>query len=179
MARHVAEGLVPSRRTEGLARSIPDLIEETAVRYLARRDRTEAQVRNYLSRQGASPARITACLARLRTLGYLNDEVYAMRWAQARLARRPMGRSRLEAELVQQGVARSTAEQAAQRAYGNLSERMLARRLLEQSGRTGTWGKQVGLLRRYGFSEETIAEVLEARANPAREFPGPVGFESW
>lgn len=159
---------MPSRGSQRAIRSLPDLIEEMAVRYLARRDRTEAQVRNYLSRRAVPPARITACLARFRTLGYLNDEVYAMRWAQARLVRRPMGQSRLEAELVQQGVARSTAEQAAQRAYATLSERAMASRLLEQSGRTGTWGKKAGLLRRYGFGEETITEVLEAqRISPA------------
>ncbi|MBI4400958.1 MAG: RecX family transcriptional regulator [Nitrospirae bacterium] len=140
------------------------LIEQSALRYLARRDRTEAQMRAYLSRGGASSAQIQNVISRLRERGYLNDEAYALRWAQARLARRPVGRDRLEAELLGQGVDRVIAARAVEQVYRELSECALARTLLEQRlGVGNSWSRSRGesLLRRHGFSEETIEETLE------------------
>src|SRR5512147_691703 len=71
-----------------------------AIRYLARWDRTAAQVEQFLLRKGAAPAQIQQTIGRLSDLRYLNDGAYAERWIETRLARRPMGRERLEAELL-------------------------------------------------------------------------------
>jgi len=141
-----------------------DSTEQAALRFLARRDRTEAQVRAYLSRTGASSGRIRALIKQFVKRGYLNDERYALRWASARLARRPMGRERLEAELIGQGLDRDTTERALEQVYGGRSERDLARALLNQSSDLRTLrGRSRGanLLRRHGFDEETIEEALQ------------------
>jgi regulatory protein len=139
-----------------------------ALRYLGRRDRTEAQVAAFLRRRGVSAPRVAAELRRLRILGYLNDEAYARRWAASRLSRKPMGRLRLEAELLAQGVDRALARAALDEAYGGRTERELAEAVLAQ--RAGTAGdraaqaglrvRQARLLRGRGFSEETIEAVL-------------------
>jgi SOS response regulatory protein OraA/RecX len=112
----------------------------------------------YLERLGASPSRARTLLRHLRASGYLNDERFAVAWAQGRLARRPMGRQRLEAELQGQGLAASLVMRVLSRLYREHDERDLARRLLNRKpGRAA-------LLRRYGFSEETIEALCGAVA---------------
>lgn len=148
--------------------STADLFEQAAVRYLARRERTEAQVKVFLSRAGASAARIRALLSKFRAQGYINDAAYAARWARSRLTRRPMGQARLEAELLAKGFDRATVAQTVAQVYGETSQRELARALLAQRlGRT--WERDhrrgEGLLRRYGFDDEIIEELFGVSAS--------------
>jgi regulatory protein len=126
---------------------------ELAIRYLARKDRTEAQVRAHLGRRRVPAAATAGVIRQLRTQGLLDDERYARRWAVQRLARRPMGRERLEAELAAQGLSRRIVAAAADAAYEGISEDDLARRALSRPGRGPAW------LRRHGFTEETIEAV--------------------
>jgi regulatory protein len=131
-----------------------DVHEQAAVRYLARRDRTEAQIRTYLDRIGASPAQIRRLIAKFYRMGYLDDHAYARRWARNRIARRPMGRERLELELRGQGLDASIIAAAVEELYAETSERELALKLVEAGGMTP------GLLRRRGFSEDTIETLF-------------------
>lgn len=112
-------------------------------------------MRAYLARLGAPPGSIQRLVARFRTKGYLDDAAYALRWARARLARRPMGRERLAAELMGQGLQEAVIASTLDRVYADMSELELARRLLSRR-RGGP-----ALLRRYGFSEETIEAVSD------------------
>jgi regulatory protein len=140
-----------------------DPVEAAAVRYLARRERTEAQVKAFLGRAGASAARIRSLLSRFREHGYLNDEAYAARWARARLARKPMGRARLEAELLAKGFERATVARALLQVSGEVSQVELARMLLaRRRGRPQAPDRRRGasLLRRHGFDEEIIETVF-------------------
>ncbi len=73
-----------------------------------------------------------------------------------------MGRARLEAELLGKGLGRATTVHALDLLYGELHERDLARDLLNRRGILGTpagRSREAGLLRRHGFSEETIEEI--------------------
>ncbi|MEK7294599.1 MAG: RecX family transcriptional regulator [Nitrospirota bacterium] len=152
---------MPSRTTS--PRSAADRYELAAVRYLARQERTEAQVAACLSRAGASAARIRSLLSRFREQGYLNDDAYAARWARARLARCPMGQARLEAELLAKGFERATVAKAMRQAYGDTTQRTLARALLMQRlGRAaaGDCRRGASLLRRYGFDENVVEELF-------------------
>jgi len=152
-----------SRKSSGASRLTGDAVEAAALRYLAGRDRTEAQVRGFLSRAGASASRTKDVIARFFRLGYLNDEVYAQRWAAVRLARRPMGRDRLEAELLAQGLDHATVARTLEKIYSRQNERDLARSLLSRrmgSRTRRTDAARAGLLRRYGFREELIEELL-------------------
>jgi len=137
------------------------------VRYLAQRERTEAQVRAYLSRAGASAACIRSLLSRFRTQGFLDDKAYAVRWARARLARCPMGQARLEAELLAKGFDRTTVATALRQACEGTNQRALARALLAlRLGRAaGDRRRGAGLLRRYGFDEEIIEDMFAVSAS--------------
>ncbi len=146
-----------------------DPFEAAAVRYLACRERTEAQVKAYLSRAGASAVRIRTLLSRFRKHGYINDDAYAARWAYARLARRPMGQARLEAELLAKGFERATVARTMRQVYCELSQRELARALLvERFGRQQLLDRRRGasLLQRHGFDEEIIEELFGVSESP-------------
>lgn len=134
-----------------------------ALGYLARCDRTEAQLTAFLVRKGLQAARIQPILRRLRGLGYLNDDAYARRWAAARVARQPMGRARLEAELSAKGLDRSVVLNTIEEVYRDLREPDLARMLMRRDRRGlkgATLAQRVRRLRGRGFSEEIIEEVL-------------------
>ena len=125
-------------------------------------------MRAYLGRLGATSAHVGRVIGRLLDRGYLNDERYALQWASDRLARRPMGRARLEAELIGQGVGRGATARALEHAYGGRSERELALVLLRRTGGARDPTKRprdASLLRRYGFTEESIEAVLGSGAS--------------
>ena len=149
-------------------------LEAAALRYLAGRDRTEAQLRAYLLRRGASSTALRRVIGRLQDYGYVNDQAFAQRWAESRLAQRPMGRQRLEAELLNRGVAPLLAAGVLNDCYAQVDEAELARRLLTQRTRMQQrvgplkpaqaadrrFAQMAGLLRRYGFANDTIEAVL-------------------
>ena len=154
---------MPSRRPTQRSLRATDRIEDEALRFLARKDRTEAQVRAFLSRKGASEAQTRRLIRDFIRKGYVNDPGYAWRWAEARLARRPMGRERLEAELLTQGIAGGTVAETVERLYRGRSEREMARRLLDGRRDVRTSrdpARAVRLLRQHGFSDETIESIV-------------------
>lgn len=135
-----------------------------AVRYLARRDRTIAQVTQYLQIKGAGQAERQAAIRRLVQLGYLNDDAFADRWAEARLSRKPVGRARLRAELQVQGLADRIVERTLETIYRSKSEQALAEQVVryERAVRRGvTIGRLMRLLQQRGFDDETIRTVLK------------------
>lgn len=133
---------------------IADPVEHAALRYLARRDRSEAHLRAYLGQIGASPSRIRTVLARLRALGYVNDRAFARRWARDRMARKPMGRLRLEAELQAHGLDEKIIFNTVEDIYAETDERSVALQLLKTRSVTPAF------LRRRGFSEDTIEMIF-------------------
>jgi regulatory protein len=137
-----------------------------AVRYLARGDRTVAQVEQFLRDKGALPAQAKQTIGRLSDLRYLNDRAYAERWIEKKLARRPMGRERLKAELQAKGIADTLADGAIHKALRGVNEEVLARRALkarQRRGRRLTPVQALRLLRQWGFEEETIDHIIGAR----------------
>ena len=134
-----------------------------AVRYLARFDRTAAQVERFLTSKGASPAHVKQVISRLAALRYLDDRAYAARWVESTLARRPMGRDRLKYELVAKGLAESLADDVIVEGLEGMDEEMLARRALKLTGRNRERlprQRTVILLRQRGFGEDTIERII-------------------
>jgi regulatory protein len=139
------------------------------VRYLARFDRTAAQVERFLKSKGASPAQARQAISRLSDLRYLDDHAYAIRWVEARLARQPMGRERLKVELVAKGVAEALAEKVIRDALQEVDEETLARQALRMQRRKGRRllpGQAASLLRQRGFGEETIERIIGEGSEP-------------
>lgn len=134
-----------------------------AVRYLARWDRTAAQVEHFLKDKGATPAQVKQTISRLSELRYLNDRAYAQRYIESRLARKPMGRERLKRELLAKGVDEPLADRTVRAVLRGVEEETLARRALKvQQGRGGrlALARAARLLRQRGFEEETIDRII-------------------
>jgi SOS response regulatory protein OraA/RecX len=141
----------------------PDPIAEAAC-YLARGDRSAGQVERHLVARGFSRAATSKALRTLTRLGYVNDAVVALRMAQARLARRLMGREALAAELEARGFSVETVARAVRGAYAGLSDEAVAERFLRNlpkrfadPGRENR--RRAGLLRGRGFSAD-VSEAL-------------------
>jgi regulatory protein len=137
-----------------------------AVRYLARWDRTAAQVEQFLLSKGASAYQAKQAIIRLSDLRYLDDRAYAGRWIESRLARQPMGRERLLAELQAKGIGEAVAEGAVSEALGAVDDDTLAKRAFkawQRKGRRVTPLQAVRLLRQWGFEEETIERTIRDR----------------
>ena len=136
---------------------------QLAVRYLARFDRTAAQVEGFLTRKGASSRQARQAVSHLSALRYLDDRAYAARWVESTLLRRPMGRERLKSELMAKGLGESLADQVIGERLDGLEEETLARlalRLKARGRRTVPRQRSVTLLRQRGFGEETIERII-------------------
>ena len=150
-------------------RPAPSTSEEwmhLAVRYLARWDRTVAQVEEFLLNKGASVSQAKQTISRLSDLRYLDDRAYAGRWIESRLTRQPMGRERLLAELQAKGIQETVAERAIREALYEVDDDTLAKQALkswQRKGRRVTVLQAVRLLRQWGFEEETIERTIRAR----------------
>lgn len=143
--------------------SSPDSWLQLAVRALARSDRTTAQIERLLAAKGASPSEIRAAIRRLTSLKYLDDAAFAARWVERRLARMPMGRARLQEELLATGCPEQIVQTTVRATYRKVSERDLAQQVVAVAGRTAlaqNLGRVARLLNQRGFDEDTIETVM-------------------
>src|SRR5438309_9734295 len=141
-----------------------------AVRYLARGDRSAAQVQRHLAGRGFSGAAIRRALRTLRRLGYVDDEAVALRVAEARLARPPVAREALAAELEARGFFGGAVARAVEQGYAGPSDEDIAQRFLKSLPRrfrdpVREGRRRAGLLRGRGLSADVSESVLGVTAN--------------
>ena len=152
-----------SRRATGKAAASPDQWLQVAVRALARCDRTTAQIERLLAAKGASPSQVRTTVRRLTSLRYLDDAAFAARWADRRLARMPMGRMRLQDELLATGCPEHIVQATLRTIYRKVSERDLAMQVVATAGKITSpkvLGRVARLLSQRGFDEDTIETAL-------------------
>src|SRR3989475_13176241 len=159
---------MPNDRRPARSSPKPDPIA-AAVRYLARGDRSPAQVQRHLAGRGFSGIEVRRALRTLQRLGYVDDGTVAFRMAEARLARRPMAREPLAAELEARGVSAGAVARPVQRAYAGLSEEAVAERFLKSlprrfSAPSRGARRRAGLLRGRGVSARGNESVLRGTA---------------
>jgi len=100
---------------------------------------------------------------RLTSLKYLDDVSFAARWADRRLERMPMGRARLQEELLATGCPEPIVHATLRAAYRKVSERDLAMQVVTMAGRISsaqTRNRVARLLSQRGFEEDTIETVM-------------------
>ena len=152
-----------SRSVTGKTAPSPDQWLQLAVRALARSDRTTAQIERLLAAKGASPSQVRGTILRLTSLRYLDDAVFAGRWADRRLARMPMGRARLQEELLATGCPEQIVLATLRATYRKVSERDLAIQVVIMAGRITSpqmLSRVVRVLSQRGFDEDTIETVM-------------------
>ena len=128
-----------------------------AVGYIARRMRTEAEIKNYLSAKNFSETVIEKTETKLKEYGYLGDEEFVRSYVSVYGDRR--GKKRMKSDLERMGADEKTVE----RALGELGDqREAARTVAEKYLRTHTYDyrKLSAHLAFKGFEWEDIAAVV-------------------
>ena len=139
----------------------PDL-RERALRHLARRDHSRAELARKLAAHG-SAAEIEAVLARMSELGLLSDCRFAEAFVRGRATR--FGAARLRSELSRRGVDRTLIEDAI---AGECATPELERARAVWRAKFGTppadareWARQARFLQTRGFAPDVIRKLLK------------------
>ena len=142
---------------------------QRAVKLLAAKPRSIAELRERLAERCSSKTVIETVIARLREYGYLDDERYALGYASSKVRQQPIGRRRLELSLAKRKVDRSVADEALNQVFAETPEEGLLDRALEKRvrlrGRPKTREEAKKLfdhLLRQGFPFELVSQKVRA-----------------
>jgi regulatory protein len=137
---------------------------DAALKLLAARSRTEAELRRALETRGYVPDDLEAAVARLRELGYLDDGEVARSRARSLLGRGASPRlaeRRLEAQgIVTAQARRAVEEEAGERGEAGLLERALERRLKGREVNQAEKQRVFRSLVQKGFRPSAVARAL-------------------
>ncbi|HEY0015875.1 MAG TPA: regulatory protein RecX [Longimicrobium sp.] len=144
---------------------------EAALRLLAVRPRSAAELVRRLRMKGYGPEVADEVIGRLREIGMIDDAAFAGTLVRDRVRLRPQGSRRLASELRQKGVDEETAAAAIRETMEGeaTDERELARRAAEKwRVRSDEEPERArrrlnGFLARRGFDGETIRQVIDER----------------
>ncbi|MDW7981310.1 MAG: regulatory protein RecX [Thermomicrobium sp.] len=161
----VGEPLTEERRATIEQAATLDAALDAGLRLLAVRPRSEAELRRRLQQKRFAPSVVEQVLARLRSLGYLDDRAFAESWIRQRRALNPRGASALRRELRSKGVAPELIDACVP--DDPVSELAAAREVVEKhrkrfqalDARTAE-RRLAGVLSRRGFSWSVIRTVL-------------------
>ena len=136
---------------------------------LARRELSEAQVRQRLSRRGFTPDDIDSTVTRLRQDGSLDDARVAGAIARSQLSIKKRGARRVRREIEAAGIASSLAERAVAEVYGEVDADALMAAAIDR--RLGTRrlddDREMARLYRYlvgqGFDADKAMAALRGR----------------
>lgn len=122
---HESESLTPEQiRRRTFAR---------AIKLLAARPRSVAELRERLLKaRWADNVAVEAAIERLKEYGYLDDERFAFSYASLRVRQKPVGRSRLQQDLIFKRVEKTVAEEALNLVFGETPEEELIDRAIEK-----------------------------------------------
>ncbi|MGB3684056.1 MAG: regulatory protein RecX [Rubrobacteraceae bacterium] len=133
-----------------------------AFNLLGYRARSEAEIRDRLSRAGYAPGTVDTVLSRLGELGYLDDAEYARNLAREKS--RKYGPRRVYVDLRKNGVDESIIQEVLEEEFSESSEREAAfaaasRRYNTGEGSDAQSRRVYGFLARRGYSADVCAEV--------------------
>lgn len=137
---------------------------QIALRYLERRARTEAELRQKLADRQVPPQEIEAVLVKLRQYGYIDDQKFARDFQRARNDYKPMGVQRIKIELKLKGIPKEIVQNVSAEPEDEveLAYRAAETRLRQYSNLDPETFKRrmTGFLARRGFGYGTIKSVL-------------------
>ena len=140
------------------------------MRLLARRAYSIAEMRRALTRRSDSAEAVAEAIARLRQLGYLDDQKFAEQQAGALRRNRAFGPRRIVRELKAKGVNYRFIDAAVEQAFEEVSDRELLEQVLSKKVRNLrlplTRSRLNSLCRsllRQGFRGDDIMKAVRAR----------------
>ncbi len=141
---------------------------DVAWRFLAHRDRTEAEVRRNFTRKRVDPALVEEVVAALLEGGYLDDATFARRFTEDRRTLDGWGAERIERRLTELGVERGEIRAALQAgAHDELDAacELLARRFPVAPATPRELERALGFLVRKGYELELAHDALRRHAS--------------
>jgi regulatory protein len=142
----------------------------TALRMLARRPYSVAELRRSLERKFGVSDAVSEAISRLRQLGYLDDKKFAVQAASSLARNRAFGAYRIRRELKAKLVDHGYIDPAIDQAFEESSERQLLESVLDKKVRTLklplTRAKLYSLcqsLMRRGFRSDDIMKAVRSR----------------
>ena len=137
-------------------------LRERALRHLARRDHSRAELARKLAPHGET-AEIEAVIERMRELGLQSDERYAEAFVRSKATR--FGAARLRNELAHRGIDRDRIDEAlAGECVESEAERaraVLRARFATPPTDPREWARQARFLQTRGFAPELIRKLLK------------------
>ncbi len=141
--------------------------KQAALRLLARRPRSEREIRDKLREKEFGDEEIRQAIASLRSAGILDDEAFARTFIRDQLTIRPKGPVALKQKLLLLGIKKEIIDAALEEAFRESSQEEIAleaaRKFLRRTAHgdlRSTRQKLSAFLSRRGFSWEVIAGVM-------------------
>ena len=143
---------------------------QRALKLLARRSHFRRELEAKLAQRGFEEGEVAAALDRLATEGYVDDRATAREFAASRLARGPVGRVKLQADLARKGTDPDLAQEVAAELVSDddLDDARRAAERWRARSRPGA-DPRAALgrhLERKGFSARAIVRVLAEQDLP-------------
>lgn len=166
---HVGDEVVPALREQILDEGANLATYDRAVRFLAARSRSVAELRRRLQLAREEPARIERALARLIEQGFLDDTEYARQLARVKVQGQGVSRRRFRQELFKRGVAADAGDDALEEleSEGGVDEAAAIERLVRKKARAlagldpATRQRRLwGFLARRGYESDAIRQAL-------------------
>lgn len=142
-----------------------------AIWYLARRPRTEKEIRDKLIEKKATPEIVDAVIAKLKSQKFLNDFEFARWWIDQRAQFRPRSLRLLKLELRQKGISTEVIDVVlSDRTNEELkvndldsARKLVAKKYPKMEGlpQEEVYKKLGGFLGRRGYSWETIKAAID------------------
>jgi regulatory protein len=137
--------------------------------YLSIRNRSEKEMRDYLTKKKASGEIIERIITSLKDHKFLNDETFARSWVLNRARLKPKGKVLLKIELRQKGIAdeliQKVLEEVQEEIPSELSQAksLIVKRMERMKGSTRDeiYSKVGGFLARRGFSWDVVKKAID------------------
>jgi regulatory protein len=142
--------------------ALVDACEQRALRLLATRARSTAELERRMRRWGLTAEEAGAVMGELGRLGVVDDEAFAEALSE-QLRRRGHGHLRARADLERHGVAGAAAATIADEHAGgdaDAAREVVLRRFGPPPYDEATLRRALGMLARRGFDEDTVGAVL-------------------
>lgn len=131
--------------------------------YVARRRRSEWELRDYFRRKEIDEEAGEQILERLRNYGYVDDAAFAQSWVENRRLLKPVSRWRLVMELRQKYIADDIVRQVLE--GDEISDRDTLRDMVERKRKQSRYQDDTKLMQylvRQGYNYDDIKSVLKA-----------------
>lgn len=159
---HIGSDLTKVQLAEFKETAKRDKAYNQALSQIARRQRSEWEVREYLQRKDCAPELIQEIVDRLYAARFLDDEAFARAWVESRRLLKSTSQRRLSMELRQKRVSDEIIKRVLE--HDETDERVVLRELVVRKRKQSRYQdnqKLLAYLMRQGFNYDDVKSVLE------------------